>query len=82
MKRRKVRPGPRHHTAPSPRSFGLTRRKLAVLQVGADKLPNPFNAGFYRYLVEALKRLGANRRFAHARDDSQLHVSRDWTGVA
>jgi len=49
------------------RLFGLSQRKLATLQptVAAGHFPNPFNAGFYRILVETLAGLGVNR--AHPR---------------
>jgi Recombination endonuclease VII len=63
MNRRNVRTHRSAPTALAPRRFGLSRRKIVALQgkFGTDELPNPFNAGFYRYLVEALKRLGVNR---------------------
>jgi hypothetical protein len=49
------------------RRFGLSHRKLGALQskVLAGQFPNPFNTGFYRFLVEALVQLGVNR--AHPR---------------
>jgi hypothetical protein len=63
MNHRKVLAEQRKKTPFTARRFGLTPRKLARLQtkVGAGEMPNPFNAGFYRYLVEALKRLGVDQ---------------------
>jgi hypothetical protein len=53
--------------AGSLRRFGLTPRRIEKLQskVVAGQFPNPFNAGFYGFLVQALAVLGVDR--AHPR---------------
>jgi hypothetical protein len=45
------------------RSFTLRPAKIAALkaQVDGTSVPNPFNTGFYFFLIDALKQLGVNR---------------------
>jgi hypothetical protein len=45
------------------RSFTLCPNKITALKAQANRtnVPNPFNAGFYFFLIEALKQLGVNQ---------------------
>lgn len=51
------------------RSFTLRPNKITALKAQATRttVPNPFNAGFYFFLIEALKQLGMNKAHSISR---------------